>query len=44
MSKHCYYIGSNVGSVTLPLAKLFNLSTVISISLQNLHFKKLKKI
>ena len=36
-------IGSNVGSVTLPLAKLFNLSTIISIEPTNFAFYKLKK-
>ena len=36
-------IGSNVGSVTLPLARLFNLSTVISIEPTNFAFLKLKK-
>ena len=36
-------IGSNVGSVTLPLAKLFNLSTVISIEPTKFAFLKLKK-
>ena len=36
-------IGSNVGSVTLPLAKLFNLSTVISIEPTKFAFSKLKK-
>ena len=36
-------IGSNVGSVTLPLAKLFSLSTIISIEPTNFAFKKLKK-
>ena len=36
-------IGSNVGSVTLPLAKLFNLSTIISIEPTNFAFNKLKK-
>ena len=32
-------IGSNVGSVTLPLAKLFSLSTIISIEPTTLHLK-----
>ena len=36
-------IGSNVGSVTLPLAQLFNLSTVISIEPTKFAFSKLKK-
>ena len=36
-------VGSNVGSVTLPLAKLFNSSTVISIEPTNFAFSKLKK-
>ena len=36
-------VGSNVGSVTLPLAKLFNLSTIISIEPTNFAFSKLKK-
>ena len=36
-------IGSNVGSVTLPLAKLFNLSTIISIEPTKFAFSKLKK-
>ena len=36
-------IGSNIGSVTLPLAKLFNLSTIISIEPTNFAFLKLKK-
>ena len=36
-------IGSNIGSITLPLAKLFNLSTIISIEPTNFAFLKLKK-
>ena len=36
-------VGSNVGSVTLPLAKLFNSSTIISIEPTNFAFSKLKK-
>ena len=36
-------IGSNVGSVTLPLAKLFYLSTIISIEPTKFAFSKLKK-
>ena len=36
-------IGSNIGSVTLPLAKLFSFSTVISIEPTNFAFLKLKK-
>ena len=36
-------IGSNIGSVTLPLAKLFNFSTIISIEPTNFAFLKLKK-
>ena len=36
-------IGSNVGSVTLPLARLFDLSTVISIEPTKFAFSKLKK-
>ena len=36
-------IGSNVGSVTLPLAQLFNLSTVIYIEPTKFAFSKLKK-
>ena len=36
-------IGSNIGSITLPLAKLFKFSTVISIEPTNFAFLKLKK-
>ncbi len=36
-------IGANVGSVTLPLAKLFKKSTIISIEPTNYAFAKLKK-
>ena len=36
-------VGSNIGSVTLPLAKLFSFSTVISIEPTNFAFLKLKK-
>ena len=36
-------IGSNIGSVTLPLAKLFNFSTIISIEPSKFAFLKLKK-
>ena len=36
-------VGSNVGSVTLPLAKLFNSSTIISIEPTTFAFSKLKK-
>ena len=36
-------VGSNVGSVTLPLAKMFNSSTIISIEPTTFAFSKLKK-
>ncbi len=43
-SKHILVdIGSNVGSVTLPLAKFFHSSTIISIEPTNFAFSKLKK-
>ena len=42
-NKNVLNIGSNVGSVTLPLAQLFNLSTVISIEPTKFAFSKLKK-
>src|SRR6056300_1223143 len=36
-------IGANIGSVTLPLAKLFNKASIYSIEPTNYAFKKLKE-